>query len=89
MDVLLSPFCGLNDGSHTESLQRSTGKVPPLHQRRGAEVTSLTLNPVRRRNTHMLPSTCDTTEYSTTMIGTDYSSATNWKREICNGIRSL
>lgn len=53
VDVLLSPFCGLNDGSHTESLQRSTGKVPPLHQRRGAEVTSLTQNPVRRsKHTH-------------------------------------
>lgn len=65
VDVLLSPFCGLNDGSRTESPQRSTGKVPPLHQRRRAAETDLTQSPVRNSKTHTcchLPVTLQNTD---------------------------
>lgn len=70
VDVVLSPFCGLDDEIRTESLQRSTDKEPPLHQRRITAETDLTQSPVRKKNIYILPSTCDTTEahYSTNNI---------------------
>ena len=64
MDVVSSPFCGLGDEIRKESLQRSTDTEPPLHQRRTAAETDLTQSPVREKNIYILPSTCDTTEYT-------------------------
>lgn len=49
VDVVLSPFCGLDDEIRTESLQRSTDKEPPLHQRRITAETDLTQSPVRKK----------------------------------------
>lgn len=63
VDVVSLPFCGLGDEIRTESLQRSTDTEPPLHQRRTAAETDLTQSPVREK-TCILPSTCDTTEYT-------------------------